>query len=195
MITIKPLKIPNVKIITPSTSLPYDEVKTGQSVIWQWNACRTVIGAELKPMVIESEIVIERALSLRGMYYTVPPRTNSMFIRAISGSVYINTVDLREFSKTYRMSAGYTLTAKSKETIYIPEHFAWGMLSLSDNTVLLCKSSNYISNRYTKLINYADPQLNLFWPKPPRYVSNVTKNAAGMNEFEAQIQLDMLKDK
>lgn len=195
MMTITSLQIPNIKVISPAVSLRYDEVITNQTVTWQWNACRQAIDRNFKPIIIESEIFIERALTLRGMYYTIPPRANSLFIRAISGSAYVNAVDLREFAKTYKKSAGCEITAENKKQIYIPENFGWGVLSLTDNTILLCKSTNYISAQYTKILNYADPYLSIRWPEEPQFVSHIIKSAPGISEYEAQVQFEIMRER
>lgn len=195
MIKVKSLRIPNVKVICPIEAVRYDEVITNQNIIWQWNVCRNAIDKNMKPIVMESEIVFERALTLRGMYYTVPPRTNSLFIRAISGSAFINAIDLRDFARTYKASVGCEISAENKQEIYVPENFGWGALSLADNTVLLCKSTNYLSSEHTKLLNYADPWLSIQWPEEPRFVSPIVKSAPGINELEAQIQLEIIRER
>lgn len=195
MIKVKSLKIPNVKVICPTESVRYDEMITNQTVIWQWNVCRNAIDKNMKPIVMESEIFFERALTLRGMYYTIPPRTNSLFIRAISGSVFINVIDLRDFSRTYRTSVGCEISAENKQQIYIPENFGWGALSLADNTILLCKSTNYLDSKHTKLLNYADPWLSIYWPKKPQFISPIIESAPGIDDLETQIQLEIIRER
>ena len=69
------------------------------------------------------------------------------------------------------------------------------MLSLTDNTILLCKSTNYISAQHTKILNYADPFLSIRWPKEPRFVSPIVKSAPGINELEAQIQFEIVRER
>ena len=192
MLKVEKLSIPNVKKII---QLPpcHDEIMTGQAITWLWWVFRKVIDPNMKPIISETEIVMERALSLRGMYYTIPPRTNALFIRVFSGSVYVNVLDLREGSKTYGKSVGCELSSEAKEQIYVPENFAWGILSLSDNTVLICKSTNYISNKFTCILNYADPTLNIQWPQEPVFISPIVKFAPGINEIEAQMQLNLME--
>ena len=191
MLEVESLGIPNVKKISQRPQ-NHTELMTGENITWSWRLFRKVVDTALKPIVMETEIHIDRALSLRGMYYTVAPRTNSLFIRALSGSVYVNALDLRENSRTYGKSTGCEISAENKAQIYIPEDFAWGLLSLSDDTLLICKSSNYISDEYTGILNYADPALNIYWPEKPVYVSPLVKFAPGISDFEARTQMELI---
>ena len=194
MVIVKSLKIPNIKVVERASALNGDEMELGQTILWQWHICRKLIDKNAKPIVLESEIMIERAHTLRGLYYTIPPKKNSMYITAIRGSAYINAVDLRDSSGTYKMADGCEISAQNQSQIYIPEDFAWGILSLEDNTVLRCMSTNYISAKFTKVLNYADPHLSISWPEEPLFVSQKNRMAPGINELETQIQLELIHE-
>jgi dTDP-4-dehydrorhamnose 3,5-epimerase len=100
---------------------------------------------------------------IRGLHFqTNHPQTK--LIRVIQGKVFNVVVDLRLNSPTYSEWFGIELTEENKKMLYIPVGFANGFLSLSDNTEIIYKVSDYYYPESERGIIWNDPDLNILWP-------------------------------
>jgi dTDP-4-dehydrorhamnose 3,5-epimerase len=100
---------------------------------------------------------------LRGMHFQINhPQTK--LIRVIKGKVFNVVADLRLNSPTYSKWFGIELTEENKKMLYIPIGFANGFLSLSDNTEIIYKVSDYYDPDSERGIIWNDPDLNILWP-------------------------------
>lgn len=101
---------------------------------------------------------------LRGLHYQTEPKAQSKLVRVITGSVWDVAVDLRKDSPTYLEWFGIELNAENNLMFYIPEGFAHGFLTLSDNTNFLYKCSSEYSPKNEGGIIWNDKKLNIKWP-------------------------------
>ena len=85
-------------------------------------------------------------------------------VRVISGAVYDVGVDLREGSPTYGQYDGVVLSGENKRMLYVPEGFAHGFLTLSDDTVFTYKCTNPYMPEYDAGIIYNDADIGVKWP-------------------------------
>ncbi|EKM8517165.1 dTDP-4-dehydrorhamnose 3,5-epimerase family protein [Salmonella enterica] len=85
-------------------------------------------------------------------------------VRCISGAVYDVAVDLRSTSQTYGCWVGVELSALNMRQLWIPEGFAHGFLTLTDNVEFLYKTTNYYNKESERCIRYNDPDLDIIWP-------------------------------
>src|SRR4029077_19500480 len=72
--------------------------------------------------------------TLRGMHFQAAPRAEKKLVRCTQGAIYDVIVDLRPSSATYRGWFGIDLTAQNYRTLYVPEGFAHGFVTLEDDT-------------------------------------------------------------
>jgi dTDP-4-dehydrorhamnose 3,5-epimerase len=73
-------------------------------------------------------------------------------------------VDIRAGSPTYGQWAGLELSADNRRQFWIPEGFAHGFVALSDETVVLYKTTALWSAASERAIRWNDPTLALPWP-------------------------------
>ncbi|HAT7586455.1 TPA: dTDP-4-dehydrorhamnose 3,5-epimerase, partial [Citrobacter freundii] len=70
---------------------------------------------------------------LRGLHYQVSPFAQGKLVRCVVGEVFDVAVDIRKNSKTFGKWVGVNLSSDNKRQLWIPDGFAHGFLTLTDN--------------------------------------------------------------
>lgn len=109
--------------------------------------------------------------TLRGMHFQKPPFREIKMVRCIAGSVFDVIIDLRKDSNTYLQWFGVELSAANKKMLYIPEGFAHGFQTLTDNTALIYHHTEYYTPGSEGGIRHDDPALAIQWPLPVSVIS------------------------
>lgn len=102
--------------------------------------------------------------SIRGMHYQYPPNSEIKVVRCISGAAYDVIIDLRKGSRTFLQWVGTEISAVKKNMLYIPEGFAHGFQTLTENCELIYFHSEYYTSGNEGGIRYNDPMLGIIWP-------------------------------
>ena len=100
---------------------------------------------------------------LRGLHFQIN-KPQAKFISVIYGKIFDVVVDLRKNSKTFGKKFEIILDSKKNTSLYIPEGFAHGFKSLTDESLMIYNCSN---NRYSKFergIIWNDGDLKINWP-------------------------------
>ncbi|MDF2188765.1 dTDP-4-dehydrorhamnose 3,5-epimerase [Paraflavitalea sp. CAU 1676] len=113
--------------------------------------------------------------TLRGMHFQCPPFREIKMVRCIAGSVFDVIVDLRKESKTFMNWYGTELSATNRKMLYIPEGFAHGFQTLSDNSELIYHHTEFYTAGSEGGIRYNDPRLNIQWPLSVSIISDRDK--------------------
>lgn len=114
--------------------------------------------------------------SIRGMHFQYPPVTEIKMVRCIAGAVYDVIIDLREGSPTFLQWVGAELSATNRQMLYIPDGFAHGFQTLTENCELIYHHSSFYTPGSEGGIRYNDPRVGINWPLP----------AAGLSERDQQ---------
>ncbi len=101
--------------------------------------------------------------SIRGLHYQMPPFAEIKLVRCIAGCVYDVIVDIRKNSPTFLKWFAVELSAANKKMIYIPEGFAHGFQTLTDDAELIYHHSEFYKPGVEAGIKYDDPRLNIEW--------------------------------
>ena len=101
---------------------------------------------------------------IRGLHYQIPPKAQAKLIRVIKGEIFDVAVDLRKNSSTFGHWIGQILNEDNRLQMWIPEGFANGFLSLSDETDVLYKTTAEYSPSFERSIAWNDPDLAISWP-------------------------------
>lgn len=103
--------------------------------------------------------------TLRGMHYQIVPHQEAKLVRCTRGKVYDVIIDLRSKSPTYLQWIGVELSSENRKMLYVPENFAHGYLTLTDNTELFYQVSNFYSPESESGIRWNDRKVNIKWPQ------------------------------
>lgn len=109
--------------------------------------------------------------TLRGLHYQVAPATEVKLIRCTQGVIYDVIVDMRPNSPTYLSHIAVELSAENKRSLYIPELFAHGFQTLTDEAEVLLQVSTFLIPDCAKGLRYDDPVLQIDWPVPVTEIS------------------------
>jgi len=105
--------------------------------------------------------------TLRGMHYQSAPFEEARLVRCTAGSVYDVIIDLRHNSATFRNWISVELTAGNRKMLYIPEGFAHGFITLTDNTEVFYQMSGSYSAEHARGVRWDDPAFSIQWPFKP----------------------------
>lgn len=102
--------------------------------------------------------------AIRGMHYQHEPHKEIKLVRCIVGTVYDVIIDLRKSSPTFLAWFGAELSAENKKMIYIPEGFAHGFQTLSEDCELIYHHSEVYTPGAEAGIRFDDCAINIQWP-------------------------------
>ena len=109
--------------------------------------------------------------TLRGLHYQVSPNEEAKLIRCTKGRIFDVIIDLRPKSPTYIKWLGFELKAGNGKMLYVPENFAHGYLTLTDNAEVLYQVSEFYSPTSERGIRCNDPSFNIMWPLDVEVIS------------------------
>ncbi|MCE7981218.1 MAG: dTDP-4-dehydrorhamnose 3,5-epimerase [Caldilinea sp. CFX5] len=113
----------------------------------------------------------QRQGTLRGMHYQLAPFAETKLVRCIRGALYDVIIDLRPTSPTYRQWFGVTLSAENRTALYVPQGFAHGFQTLTDETEVFYQMSTVYAPAYARGLRWNDPCFDIKWPLPVTVMS------------------------
>jgi dTDP-4-dehydrorhamnose 3,5-epimerase len=133
----------------------------------------------LEPSFVQMNTSFSRSrATLRGLHYQLAPAAEVKLVRCIAGTVYDVILDLRIASATFAFGKhfGVELSAPNRTMIYVPQGFAHGFITLTDDTEVLYLVSTFYSPKHERGLRYNDRKFNIRWPTEPAVISS--KDAA-----------------
>lgn len=138
----------------------------------------------LNPDLVQCNISYNKKRgTLRGMHYQIRPHAEVKLIRCTAGAIYDVIVDLRPESPTFRQWISVELTAANHEMLYIPERFAHGFQTLSDDTEVIYHHSAYYSSENERGLRFDDSSLGIAWPLPVAVISARDQNHPSLDAY------------
>lgn len=123
--------------------------------------------------------------SVRGLHYQLPPHAEIKFVSCIKGEVLDIAVDLRKDSPTFLQWHGEILSESNRRSLLIPEGFAHGFQTLTDNCEMLYLHSAPYVKEAEAAINITDSRLAI---KLPLNITDISERDASHpmtnNNFE-----------
>ncbi len=105
-----------------------------------------------------------RSGTVRGMHYQKPPHAEMKLVSCLQGKIWDVAVDLRKGSPTFLQWHAEELSADNHRALLIPEGFAHGFQTLSDDVHLIYCHSEAYHPASEEGLNALDPRLGIAWP-------------------------------
>ncbi|MFI5196153.1 MAG: dTDP-4-dehydrorhamnose 3,5-epimerase family protein [Chitinophagales bacterium] len=102
----------------------------------------------------ESYFSLSKKDVIRGMHFQLPPHQHSKIVFCPQGAILDVIVDLRKGSPTYRQHFATELSGTNNKAYYIPEGFAHGFKSLTDDAITYYLVSSEYSQPYDTGVRY-----------------------------------------
>ena len=102
----------------------------------------------------ESYFSISKKDVIRGMHFQLPPYQHSKIVFCPQGSILDVIVDMRKNSPTYRQFYAHELSAENSQAFFIPEGFAHGFKSLTDDAITYYLVSTEYNKEYDAGVKY-----------------------------------------
>lgn len=119
---------------------------------------------------------------IRGLHFQIK-KPQGKFITVLRGKIFDVAVDCRRKSKTFGRYFSITLSEKKNVSLYIPEGFAHGYCSLTDNSLIHYKMTNYRDSKLEKGILWNDSSIKIKWPVKRPIISIKDKKNMTFNEY------------
>lgn len=165
-------EIPEVKIITPNI---YTDSRGFFFESFNQKVFENIIGKKIN--FVQDNHSFSKKGVLRGLHFQKPPFEQGKLVRVVKGEVFDVAVDIRKNSSNCGKWVGVILSDENRRQLWIPEGFAHGFLTLSDNAEFLYKTTNYYNSHLEGSIKWDDEFLAINWPSELIELSEKDKNA------------------
>ncbi len=127
-----------------------------------------------------------RAGVVRGLHYQLPPRAQDKLVAVLRGSIFDVAVDIRRSSPRFGQWVGLELSAKGGNQLLIPKGFAHAFVTLTDDVLVLYKTTDTYAQSFERGIRFDDPELGIAWPTFPGgyQLSDKDRAAPGLAQAE-----------
>ncbi|OYR22979.1 dTDP-4-dehydrorhamnose 3,5-epimerase [Brucella thiophenivorans] len=103
---------------------------------------------------------------VRGLHYQLPPFAQDKLVRVIRGAILDVAVDIRKNSPTFGKWVSLEVSAKYWNQILVPKGFAHGFITLTEETEVIYKVTDYYAPEHDRSVRFDDPAIGIEWPLP-----------------------------
>lgn len=125
--------------------------------------------------------------SVRGLHFQHAPYCEDKVVTCIRGEIFDVAVDLRRGSETFLEWYGVILSEENSLSLLIPQGFAHGFQTLSDDCELVYLHSTPYVPAAEGAVNACDPTLAVHWPLPITEMSDRDRGHPYLSEEFAGI--------
>jgi dTDP-4-dehydrorhamnose 3,5-epimerase len=104
--------------------------------------------------------------AVRGLHFQYPPHAEDKFISCLRGEIFDVAVDLRHGSPTFLCWHAEILSAGNARSLLVPQGFAHGFQTLSDDCELIYLHSRPYAAAAEAALNVLDQRIAIDWPLP-----------------------------
>jgi dTDP-4-dehydrorhamnose 3,5-epimerase len=116
------------------------------------------------PVAQINQTLTRRCGAVRGMHFQFPPHAEDKLVSCLHGQVFDVAVDLRSGSETFLKWHGEILSEENRRSLFIPQGFAHGFQTLTDDCELLYLHSAAYAPGAESALNPIDPAIGIKWP-------------------------------
>ena len=116
------------------------------------------------PFVQENQSLSRSVGVVRGLHFQAAPFAQGKLVRCVAGAIFDVAVDIRRESPSFGKWVATTLTAEKGNQLWIPEGFLHGFCTLTPDTQVSYKVTNYYDKASDKGVLWNDPQIGIQWP-------------------------------
>lgn len=109
--------------------------------------------------------------AVRGLHFQYPPYAEAKVVSCFNGEIFDVAVDLRKGSPTFLQWHSEILSANNCISLLIPEGFAHGFQTLTENCELIYLHSAAYHREAEGALNVNDPKISIVWPLPISEIS------------------------
>ncbi len=109
--------------------------------------------------------------TLRGLHYQAQPHAQAKLVRCTQGAIHDVIVDLRPDSATRARWIACELSASNRRLLYVPEGFAHGFITLSDDAEVAYQIAGAWHPESERGARFDDPSFGIDWPFAPVVLS------------------------
>lgn len=152
-------KIPGVVLITPK--------KFGDNRGYFMETFRQALFSENVGdfnFVQDNQSLSAEAGTIRGLHFQLEPFAQGKLVRCIAGALLDVAVDIRRGSPSFGQHVSAELSAENGQQLWVPPGFAHGFCTLSADTVISYKVTNYYSAEHDRGLLWNDADLQINWP-------------------------------
>lgn len=178
-------KLPGVVIVTPNK---FGDHRGFFSETWNKKAWADA-GLEFD-FVQDNHSKSAKRGTLRGLHYQSPPRAQDKLVRVIAGSILDIAVDARRGSPNFGKWVSVELTAENGKQLLVPKGFLHGFVTLTDDSEVVYKCTDFYAPECDGSIRYNDPALGIDWGIPDDQVtlSDKDRNAQSFDDFDSPFE-------
>lgn len=118
-----------------------------------------------KPIAQINHTLTRKKGAVRGMHFQHPPHAETKVISCLRGKVFDVALDLRPGSATFLRWHGEILSRENRRTLIIPEGFAHGFQTLTDNCEMLYFHTELYAPQTEDGIHPCDETISIDWPE------------------------------
>ena len=116
------------------------------------------------PIAQINHTLTRRRGAVRGLHFQRPPHAEDKLVSCLRGEVFDVAVDLRRGSPTFLRWHGEVLSADNHRSLLIPQGFAHGFQTLTEDCELLYLHSRAFAPNAEGALHARDPALAIAWP-------------------------------
>jgi dTDP-4-dehydrorhamnose 3,5-epimerase len=171
---ITPLVIPEVLLITPKR---YGDERGWFSETFRQSALEEV-GFNGGNFVQDNHVRSTTRGIVRGLHFQNPPHGQAKLLRCVRGAIFDVAVDIRVGSPTYGQWVGAELSSDNAQQLLIPEGFAHGYCTLTDECEVVYKVTGYYAPQAEGALRWNDPEVGIDWTMPNAEINANARDAS-----------------
>lgn len=101
--------------------------------------------------------------TIRGLHYQAPPHAQAKLVRCGRGALFDVAVDFRMGSPNFGKWVGAELSFENGQQMFVPTGFLHGFITLTGDTEIIYKCSNYFAPDAAGAVRWDDPAIGIDW--------------------------------